>query len=120
MASEGDTISSASESLSSEMRRGLVSLAVLAACRTPQYGYSLKQTLSESRIDVNEGTLYPLLRRLEEQDLLSSEWQIEEGQRPRRYYTLAPVGAEVLRRLQGEWRVLAGALDNLLISPGPD
>lgn len=114
MATQNDTVSALSDGLSSEMRRGLVTVAVLAACRTPQYGYYLKQKLDESRIEVNEGTLYPLMRRLEAQGLLTSEWQIHDGERPRRYYTLAPLGRELLPQLREAWQAIARALEALL------
>ena len=68
--------SSAFENLASELRRGLLTLAVLAECSEPQYGYSLKQSLDQRGLEINEGTLYPLLRRLEEQGLLTSQWQL--------------------------------------------
>jgi DNA-binding PadR family transcriptional regulator len=86
---------------------------VLAQCREVQYGYSLKQQLSAAGLDINEGTLYPLLRRLEGQGLLRSEWQVTED-RPRRYYTLSAVGAEVLERLTKEWQELVGVVANVL------
>lgn len=114
MATLDHTASSAYESLGSELRRGLTALAVLAECRTPQYGYSLKQGLEASGLDVNEGTLYPLMRRLEEQTLLISEWQIVEGERPRRYYRLSPAGEGVLTALRDDWHALVSTVNTLL------
>jgi DNA-binding PadR family transcriptional regulator len=108
-----ETSYSAHESLASELRRGVLVLAVLAQCREVQYGYSLKQQLSGAGLDINEGTLYPLLRRLEGQGLLRSEWLVTED-RPRRYYTLSAVGKEVLERLVGEWHELVGVVANVL------
>ena len=70
-----------------ELRRGVLVLAVLSQLRTAQYGYSLRQALAGAGMPIEEGTLYPLLRRLESQGLLVSEWRIEDGP-PRRYYTL--------------------------------
>lgn len=102
------------ENLSSELRRGLLALAVLAQCREPQYGYSLKQMLGEAGMDVNEGTLYPLLRRLEEQKLLDSEWQLAGESRPRRYYRINAAGEAALAALTVEWRLLAASMDRLL------
>src|SRR4029078_1064717 len=99
MVSKSDTVTSLYETLSSELRRGLITLAVLAQCRSAQYGYSLKQSLAEAGLEVNEGTLYPLMRRLEEQGLLTSEWRIADEGRPRRYYLLSKEGASVLERL---------------------
>jgi DNA-binding PadR family transcriptional regulator len=104
---------SAYENLASELRRGVLVLAVLAQCQEVQYGYSLKQQLSAAGLDINEGTLYPLLRRLEGQGLLRSEWLVTED-RPRRYYTLSPMGAEVLGKLVKEWQELVGVVANVL------
>lgn len=102
------------ESLSSEMRRGTLALAVLVQCRTPQYGYSLKQHLADAGLEANEGTLYPLMRRLEEQGLLESEWRLAGESRPRRYYRLSQAGSSVLAALSEDWRKLALAMDRLL------
>jgi PadR family transcriptional regulator PadR len=113
MVSKSDT-ATAFDTLNSELRRGLVALAVLAECRTPQYGYSLKQSLAEAGLDINEGTLYPLMRRMEDQGLLVSEWQIADEGRPRRYYQLGPEGAQALERLTAEWQTLANAMSDLL------
>jgi PadR family transcriptional regulator, regulatory protein PadR len=108
-----DTSYSPSENLASELRRGVLVLAVLAQCRSVQYGYSLKQQLSAAGLDINEGTLYPLLRRLEGQGLLRSEWLVTED-RPRRYYTLSTGGAEVLEKLVTEWQELVSVVANVL------
>lgn len=108
-----DASYSASENLASELRRGVLVLAVLAQCRAVQYGYSLKQQLSAAGLDINEGTLYPLLRRLEGQGLLRSEWLVTED-RPRRYYTLSAAGADVLTKLVQEWQELVGVIANVL------
>lgn len=102
------------ENLASELRRGLLALAVLAECGEPQYGYSLKQSLSQRGLEINEGTLYPLLRRLEEQGLLTSQWQLADESRPRRYYQISPQGQAALVHLSVEWRRLSRALDGLL------
>ncbi len=102
------------ESLASELRRGLLTLAVLAECGASQYGYSLKQRLSQRGLEINEGTLYPLLRRLEEQGLLDSQWQLANESRPRRYYRISPEGAAALAHLTAEWRRLSRALDGIL------
>jgi PadR family transcriptional regulator, regulatory protein PadR len=108
-----DASHSTSENLASELRRGVLVLAVLAQCRSVQYGYSLKQQLSAAGLDINEGTLYPLLRRLEGQGLLRSEWLVTED-RPRRYYTLSTMGAEVLEKLVMEWQELVSVVANVL------
>ncbi len=85
-----------------ELRRGIVVLAVLSQMDTARYGYSLIQRLAERGLDVEEGTLYPLLRRLEKQGLLQSEWEVGEA-RPRKYYRISPLGREVLNMLSAEW-----------------
>lgn len=85
-----------------ELRRGLVVLAVLSQMDTARYGYNLIQRLVEQGLDIEEGTLYPLLRRLEKQGLLESEWEMGES-RPRKYYRISPLGREVLTTLTAEW-----------------
>ncbi|MCT6698283.1 PadR family transcriptional regulator [Rheinheimera sp. 4Y26] len=96
-----------------ELRRGVLVLAVLASLKQPHYGYSLRKQLLDNGIDIDEGTLYPLVRRLAEQGLLDSEWQQAEG-RERRYYQLSAEGALLLQQLTAEWQLLNGALANLV------
>lgn len=96
-----------------ELRRGVVVLAVLSRLREPQYGYSLRQSLADEGMSIEEGTLYPLLRRLEGQGLLESEWRIEDGP-PRRYYKLSPAGTRLYEELTVSWRQLVATLDRLL------
>jgi DNA-binding PadR family transcriptional regulator len=110
---DDDASYSVYENMASELRRGVLVLAVLAQCGEVQYGYSLKQQLSAAGLDINEGTLYPLLRRLEGQGLLASEWLVTED-RPRRYYKLSPAGKAVLQQLIGEWRDLVGVIARVL------
>jgi DNA-binding PadR family transcriptional regulator len=100
------------ENLMLELRRGVISLAVLNLLRSEQYGYSVLRALSEQGLDVDQGTLYPLLRRLEGQGLLESSWRVEEG-RPRRYYQVSPQGRAVLPRLNADWCALVATLDRL-------
>lgn len=88
-------------------------LAVLCHLREPQYGYSLRQALVEGGMPMEEGTLYPLLRRLEGQGLLASEWQVSDGP-PRRYYQLSPAGRQLLVELIQAWRGLAASMDMIL------
>ena len=78
-------------------------MAVLAQLRVEHYGYTLKKALSDRGMDIEEGTLYPLLRRLEDQGLLVSEWR-EEGNRNKRFYRLSPDGRAVLKALLAEWQ----------------
>ena len=101
------------ESLRLELRRGSLILAVLAELRTERYGYTLRQALSALGLEIEEGTLYPLLRRLEGQGLLASEWR-EEERRNKRFYRLSPAGEVMLGRLVEEWRGLNGSLDRIL------
>jgi DNA-binding PadR family transcriptional regulator len=103
----------ASAKLEQELRRGVIVLAALSQLRTAQYGYSLRQALAERGFTIEEGTLYPLLRRLEGQGLLASEWRIEDGP-PRRYYTLSPQGEDLLASLTQSWRDLTGIIDGLV------
>lgn len=101
------------DSLISELRRGTLVLSVLSQLYTKQYGYSLRQNLSDNGLDIDQGTLYPLLRRLEEQGLLDSEWSVETS-RPRRYYIINEQGKEVLTALIEEWEFLVKAMDKLM------
>lgn len=108
-----DTQSSLTESLSLELRRGVVVLAALSQLRERQYGYSLKRRLAERGMAIDEGTLYPLLRRLESQEMLQSEWRVDSG-RPRKYYSLTAKGAQVLTELSAEWAGLTQVMGDLL------
>jgi len=99
--------------LDTELRRGVVVLAVLSQLRTAQYGYSLRQALAERGMPIEEGTLYPLMRRLEEQGLLASEWRIADGP-PRRYYKLSPKGSRVYAELTENWHTLVKTMNKLL------
>jgi PadR family transcriptional regulator, regulatory protein PadR len=101
------------ENLKLELRRGCLTVAVLAALRTEQYGYTLRKALSEHGLVVDEGTLYPLLRRLETQGLLVSEWR-EEAKRNKRFYRLSEAGARMLALLLVEWRSIDSSLDGIL------
>ncbi|MBE2202330.1 MAG: helix-turn-helix transcriptional regulator [Anaerolinea sp.] len=103
-----------------ELRRGVLVLAVLSQLQREQYGYSLKQVLSDRGLDINEGTLYPLMRRLEAQGLLESEWQVVDDTRPRRYYRISETGKTILANLTQEWQALALTMNHLLHSDGGD
>lgn len=96
-----------------ELRRGVVVLATLSQLRAPRYGYELRQALADKGMPIEEGTLYPLLRRLETQGLLKSEWKIEDGP-PRRYYSLNADGRKLLKKLTESWQGMNGAIDRLL------
>lgn len=101
------------DNLSLELRRGALVLAVLVELRHEEYGYSLKKLLSDKGLEIDEGTLYPLLRRLESQGQLTSAWRVEDG-RPRRYYKASAEGEQLARELAAEWRNLAGVIGRLI------
>lgn len=101
------------ENLRLELRRGCLILAVLTALRSEQYGYTLRKALAEQGMDIDEGTLYPLLRRLESQGLLTSQWR-QEDKRNKRFYRLSPEGKLILRQLLDEWRRIDASLKEIL------
>lgn len=90
------------DSLSTEFRRGTLTLAVLSQLKTKQYGYSLVQLLENSGVEIDQSTLYPLLRRLEKQELVESIWDTTES-RPRKYYILTDFGLEIYGKLKELW-----------------
>lgn len=96
-----------------ELRRGTQIILVLSQLKTMQYGYSLLQSLEEKGVRIEAGTLYPLLRRLESQGVLSSEWDTTES-RPRKYYTLSPDGHELYLALKEEWKTISKEMNALL------
>lgn len=101
------------EKLRLELRRGSLVLAVLAALKTERYGYTLRKELADAGLAIDEGALYPMLRRLESQGLLTSEWR-EEDKRNKRFYRLSGDGAGLLAELAAEWRAINSSLDQLL------
>lgn len=116
-------LTSSDAKLMLELRRGVLTLAVLGALREEGYGYSLQQRLAGRGLEVEQGTLYPLLRRLDDEGLLESDWNTE-GTRPRKYYRLSEHGRGVLERLAGEWnhlnRVVEALLDDRADDPADD
>lgn len=104
------------ENLRLELRRGCLAVAVLVQLRTELYGYAIRKALSDQGLAIDENTLYPLLRRLESQGLLVSQWR-EEDKRNKRFYRLSPVGEEVLASLLAEWRQMNTALERILAVP---
>ncbi len=96
-----------------ELKRGTLTLAVLSQLDTPQYGYSLLEKLVEKHIDIESSTLYPLLRRLEKQEVLSSEWDTTES-RPRKYYKLSDFGREIYHSLTMEWEQSVKTMNQIL------
>jgi len=100
------------ENLRLELRRGCLTLAVLAQLRTERYGYTLRKALDEAGLEIDEGTLYPLLRRLESQGLLHSEWR-EENKRRKRFYRLSPAGETILTQLTDELHRINASLERI-------
>src|SRR5829696_8025125 len=96
-----------------ELRRGVLSIAVLSQLSKEAYGYSLIKALSEKGLEIDQSTLYPLLRRLESQGLLQSDWRIVDEARPRRYYVISTQGRAVLTKLKREWSTMAGTLNQM-------
>jgi len=96
-----------------ELRRGCLTMAVLAQLRSEQYGYTLRKALEERGLAMDESTLYPLLRRLESQGLLVSEWR-EENKRNKRFYRLSPEGKVLLKQLLAEWESINLSLKQLI------
>ena len=101
------------EKFTQEIRRGALVLAVLSQLKEARYGYALIDQLAKQGLDIEQGTLYPLLRRLEEQGLLQSEWNVE-GSHPRRYYVISPMGRELLKVLIDDWHNLNLVMEVLL------
>jgi PadR family transcriptional regulator PadR len=101
------------ESLRLELRRGCLVLAVLAQLHQEHYGYTLRRSLAESGLEIEESTLYPLLRRLETQGLLTSEWR-EEERRNKRFYRLSPEGARIFGLLLAEWNRINDSITRIV------
>ena len=110
-----DEVTEIVENLLLELRRGTLVLSVLSQLFAPTYGYSLVQTLEEKDVRIEAGTLYPLLRRLEKQGLITGEWEVG-GSKPRKYYRLSAKGAAVYERLCAEWAKLVDGMNKLLES----
>ena len=107
------TIHDQTQGLVQELRRGVIVLSVLSQLDEEQYGYSLMKRLEDLGMQIDQGTLYPLLRRLEDQNLLKSDWRIDTS-RPRRYYILSDLGKKVLKEMTAEWSRIKSTVDNLL------
>ena len=104
------------QKMTHELRRGSLALAVLQALRSEHYAYSLRKYLADHGLDVDEGTLYPLVRRLEKDGILTSEWR-NDAARKRRFYRLSDLGITLLPRLDHEWQQLAEALTRIKHTP---
>ena len=107
------------ENLRLELRRGYLAVAVLLQLRTELYGYAIRKALTDQGLAIDENTLYPLLRRLESQGLLVSQWR-EEDKRNKRFYRLSPVGEEVLTSLLAEWRQMNLAMERIVVAPAQE
>ena len=101
------------ENLRLELRRGCLTLAVMVELQNERYGYVLRKALAEQGMEIDENTLYPLLRRLETQGLLISEWR-EEANRKKRFYRLSKDGEAILERLIDEWRSINLSLEMVI------
>jgi PadR family transcriptional regulator, regulatory protein PadR len=101
------------ENLRLELRRGCLSVAVLSQLRQEHYGYALRKALADEGLAIDENTLYPLLRRLESQGLLVSEWR-EEDKRNKRFYRLSAEGVAVFAKLVQEWGGINASLNRIL------
>jgi PadR family transcriptional regulator PadR len=101
------------ENLRLELRRGCLVIAVLAKLQNEQYGYSLRKALNDDGLSIDQGTLYPLLRRLEQQGLLTSEWR-EEEKREKRFYRLSADGKLMLKHLLTEWQSINTSMKGIL------
>ena len=101
------------ENTTLELRRGVITLAILSQLRDEHYGYSLIKLLNEKGLEIDQGTVYPLLRRLQDNGWLESEWNVE-GSRPRRYYQISADGLKVLKALQVEWEKLGKVMKGML------
>ncbi|MFZ5856312.1 MAG: PadR family transcriptional regulator [Chloroflexota bacterium] len=101
------------ENVALELRRGVIVLATLSRLNEAQYGYSLLKDLADLGLEVDQGTLYPLLRRLEAQGLLESVWKLEEA-RPRRYYVISAEGKKALPKLKEEWNSIVAVMKKML------
>jgi len=101
------------DSLRLELRRGCLIVAVLVQLKTEHYGYTLRKALADQGLAIEESTLYPLLRRLETQGLLTSQWR-EEDKRNKRFYKLSPQGEIILTQLLAEWNSINDSVNNIL------
>ena len=100
------------ENMKQELRRGSLVLTVLLSLDTPKYGYSLVQDLEQLGIVIDQSTLYPLLRRLEKQELVTSDWSVGDS-RPRKYYLISEKGIEARLSLLDEWSSLGKVIGKM-------
>ena len=101
------------------LRRGVIVLAVLSQLREEQYGYSLLKSLSDKGLEIDQGTLYPLLRRLESQGLLQSRWKVDSDH-PRRYYVVSASGRKAIAQMKEEWAGIVALMQKILAGDNGD
>lgn len=100
--------------LTLELRRGTLVLSVISQLDKPKYGYSLVKSMEEKGVNIDTNTLYPLLRRLEKQEILISEWDTDET-KPRKYYRRTDFGNEVYKQLLEQWKQMVSNMNSLLM-----
>jgi len=101
------------KNLYAELKKGSIVLVVLAKLHDKHYGYSLVQTLNDDHFSIDQNTLYPLLRRLDEQGLLESSWEVAEP-RPRKYYQVSSLGKEIYQELKMTYLKNTNIINNLI------
>lgn len=108
--------------LSSQLRRGVVGPCILALLETgPHYGLEIVDKLNAAgQLLTSQGTVYPLLNRLSDADLVRSSWVVNEEERPRRYYTLTPTGKKELTAFQSDWASFARAVSTIMRTAEPE
>lgn len=105
------------QNLLQELKRGTLVLSVLICAKKQIYGYSLVTKLQSAGIEIEQNTLYPLLRRLEKQGLLISSWDTSDS-RPRKYYIISELGIEITNILKQEWKRMNNVIENMIIKEG--
>ena len=108
-----DEVQQIYDNLAQELHRGTLVISVLLVLKKEEYGYSIVKNLQKKKIDIEQNTLYPLLRRLEKQRLLQSNWDVSET-RPRKYYKISTIGEKVLKKLLEKWQGLNNAIDTII------
>ncbi len=100
------------ERFETEVKRGVMQVAVMCLLERERYGYDIIKSLKDAGLGVEEGTLYPILRRLEDEKLLASRW-VTEGPRPRKYYSITEYGREIRNKLLGSLKSIGLAVGRL-------
>jgi len=100
------------ERFETEVKRGMMQVAIMCLLEQERYGYDIIKCLKDGGLGVEEGTLYPILRRLEDEKLLSSRWETT-GPRPRKYYVITDYGRNVRAKLLASLKAFTVAIDTL-------